>query len=98
ASRVERRRAIEQDSSELAQADVAAIELTHELVIGIDDRGVVRLFNAGAEATSGYGREEMIGQKLVSALVAEESREALERALADTAKKRFRIDGYVKTR
>ena len=29
--------------------------------IGLDERGVVRLFNAGAEATTGYGRDEMIG-------------------------------------
>jgi len=98
AARVERRRAIDQNGSELAQADVAAIELTHELVVGIDESGLVRLFNAGAEATSGYGREEMIGQNLVTSLVAEESREALERVLADEALKRFRVDSLVKTR
>lgn len=98
AQRVERRRAIEQHSADLAQADVAAIELTHELVVGIDDAGTIRLFNAGAEATTGYGREEMIGQVLASALVAEESREAALRALADTTQKRFRVDAFVRTR
>ena len=98
AARVERRRAIEQESAELAHADVAAIELTHELVVGIDDHGDVRLFNAGAEATTGYGREEIIGQKFTTALVADESREAVERVLGDTTLKRFRVDGYVKTR
>jgi PAS domain S-box-containing protein len=98
ASRVARRRAIENDSDELAHADVAAIELTHELVVGVDDRGVVRLFNAGAEATTGYGREEMIGQKLTAMIIADESREAIERVLGDTILKRSRVDSFVKTR
>ena len=98
ASRVERRRALEQESGAIARADVAAIELTRELVVGVDDGGVIRLFNAGAEETTGYGREEMIGQKLVAALVADESRDAVEKVLADTKLNRFSVDGFVKTR
>jgi PAS domain S-box-containing protein len=99
AARVERRHVIDDEhGSDLAQADVAAIELTHELVVGIDDQGAVRLFNAGAEATTGYGREEMIGQNLVTSLIAEESRDTTTRMLGDVALKRFRLDGFVKTR
>jgi PAS domain S-box-containing protein len=98
AARVERRRELDKDENDLTHADVAAIELTHELVIGLDDRGMVRLFNAGAEATTGYGREEVIGRELTSTLVPEESREALTRILADEAKGRSRLDGVVRTR
>jgi PAS domain S-box-containing protein len=98
AARVERRRELDADSQDLTHADVAAIELTHELVIGLDDRGVVRLFNAGAEATTGYGREEMIGREIVATLVPEESRDALVRILSDEAKRRCRLDGAVRTR
>jgi PAS domain S-box-containing protein len=101
AARVERRWAIERNAPALAQADVAAIELTREFVVGLDDRGLIRLFNAGAEATTGYGREEMIGRELTTALLAEESREAIAKILAvppTNDPQRFRVDAFVRTR
>jgi PAS domain S-box-containing protein len=100
-ARVEKRQALERESPELAQADVAAIELTRELVIGLDSRGMVRLFNAGAEATTGYGREEMIGRDLLTMLIAEESREMLAKVLSmpqTNDPQRFRVDTFLRTR
>ncbi len=100
AARAERREALERETP-LAQADVAAIELTRELVIGLDSRGMVRLFNAGAEATTGYGREEMVGRDLLMTLIAEESREGLAKILAmpqTNDPQRYRVDTFLRTR
>ncbi len=48
---------------------VRAVELARALVVGLDARGVVRLFNREAERVTGYGREEVIGESFVDRLV-----------------------------
>ncbi len=40
---------------------MTAVELARELVVGLDAAGSIKLFNAGAERVTGYGREEVIG-------------------------------------
>jgi PAS domain S-box-containing protein len=102
-ARLERKQAIEKDelTQSLAQTEhryAAAMELTRELVIGVDAAGVIRLFNAGAEAVSGFGREEVIGQPLATTLLAEESRAGFEALVRDAPTTSRRLDAFVTTR
>ena len=77
---------------------VAAVELTRELVVGVDAGCVIRLFNAGAEAATGYGREEVIGKPFAS-LLARESHEAFAKAFDERpATGRLSIETVVRTR
>ncbi len=96
-ARLERKQELERDvlASSLAQTQGrydAAIERTRELVIGLDAAGTIRLFNAGAEATTGFGREEVIGQSFATTFLAEGSQEAFAKALADAAWSRDRTE------
>ena len=51
---------------------VNAVELARVLIIGLDARGEVRLFNREAERVSGYVREEIIGESFVDRLMQED--------------------------
>ena len=46
-----------------------ALDVTPNLVIGIDGRGSIRLFNRDAEAVTGYAVEDVIGAAFVDTLV-----------------------------
>ncbi|WP_437671101.1 protoglobin domain-containing protein [Sorangium sp. So ce131] len=52
----------------------SAVELAKVLVVGLDARAVVRLFNREAERITGLGREEVLGTPFVEALLPEEVR------------------------
>ena len=88
---------LEAKGVDLARAYFAATELTHELVVGVDGAGAIRLFNSGAERTTGYERDEVLGRSFAT-LLADESRERIERLLGPNAPKRSRVDTFVLTR
>lgn len=100
--RIERKQALEREEEATAAAlrekrYATAVELTRDLVIGVDAHGDIRLFNAGAESVTGYGREEVIGHSFVQMILAEDSRETCERVLRDgTVPARF--EAFVTTR
>lgn len=52
-----------------------AVEVTPNLVVGLDARGTVRLFNREAEKVTGYALEDVFGASFVDVLVAEDVRE-----------------------
>jgi len=93
--RIEKKLALERQELALSAAQrekqyAAAVELTRDLIVGVDEEGVIHMFNAGAEAVTGYGREEVIGRPFIHAIVAEGAREPCERVLRDgTAPARF---------
>jgi len=47
---------------------VNAVELARVLIVGLDDRGAIQLFNREAERVTGLTRDEVLGQDLVDAL------------------------------
>jgi PAS domain S-box-containing protein len=51
-----------------------AVDLSPNLVVGIDASGTIRLFNREAQLVSGYSVEEVFGTSFVDTLVAEECR------------------------
>ncbi len=61
---------------------VNAVELAPLLVIGLDAKGNVTLFNGEAERTTGYARDEVLGRSFVEVLIPEELREREAAALA----------------
>jgi PAS domain S-box-containing protein len=98
-ARLERREAaMKGDGIELAQAYFAATELTRELVVGVDEEGTIRIFNQGAETSTGYRREEVLHQDFTTSLLAEESRERVASLLAETTVGCVRADTFVRTR
>ncbi len=52
-----------------------AVELARVLIVGLDSRAIVRLFNREAERITGLGREEVLGLPFVETLLPEEERE-----------------------
>jgi PAS domain S-box-containing protein len=68
---------------------VDPIELASVLIVGIDTRGCIQLFNREAELVTGYARDEVIGKEFADALCAGVETAALQatfaEALADTA-------------
>jgi PAS domain S-box-containing protein len=54
----------------------AAVETSPNLVVGIDARGKIRLFNHTAQAISGYAKEDVLGASFVEVLIPEERRHA----------------------
>lgn len=55
---------------------VKAVELAPLLVIGLDSKGNVTLFNREAERTTGYARDEILGRSFVEMLIPEDIRES----------------------
>jgi len=47
---------------------INAVELAHVLIVGLDDAGVVRLWNREAERVTGYSRDEVLGHPLLTIL------------------------------
>jgi PAS domain S-box-containing protein len=99
-ARIERKQELDRSATELASADVAAMELTSELVVGLDKDGRILVFNSGAEGATGYGREEVIGKPFLETILAEESHAEMSAILAARAveAKRHRADTFVRTR
>jgi PAS domain S-box-containing protein len=54
---------------------VSAVELARVLIVGLDRRGTVRLWNAEAERVTGRARDEVLGASFVDALLPEGLRE-----------------------
>ena len=54
---------------------VMAVELAPLLVIGLDAKGNVTLFNREAERTTGYARDEVLGRSFVGLLIPEDLRD-----------------------
>jgi PAS domain S-box-containing protein len=52
-----------------------AVEVTPNLVVGLDAKGDIRLFNREAENVTGYAREDLFGTSFVEMLVAKELRD-----------------------
>ena len=55
---------------------VKAVELAPFLVIGLDAKGSVTLFNREAERTTGYARDEVLGRSFVELLIPEDLRDS----------------------
>lgn len=78
-ARVKRAVEVEQEASSrrAARSDayyVAAVELAPVVVVGIDARGEVLLFNPAAERATGYARDEVLGRAFVDLFLPEEER------------------------
>jgi PAS domain S-box-containing protein len=82
---------------DLAQAYLAATELTRELMVGVDAEGRVRIFNQGAETATGYRRDEIIDRDF-AALLPEESQDRVADVLAEPAPRRIRVETLLRTR
>ncbi len=95
-ARIERKQALEKD--ELTRRYAVAIELTRELVVAIDAGGAIRLFNAGAEVATGFGREEVIGRPFGTTMLSEESRARFDEIIASERPASTRFDAFVLTR
>src|SRR5271166_3474598 len=65
---------------------VTAVELARVLIVGLDARGVVCLFNREAERVTGLARDEVIGSAFVDALLVEGLREEHGPILADAVR------------
>ncbi|MGO8999558.1 MAG: protoglobin domain-containing protein [Polyangiaceae bacterium] len=57
---------------------VNAVELARVLIVGLDARGEVRLFNREAERVTGFARDEVIGASFAKVLVQEDLVESIE--------------------
>ncbi len=51
---------------------VNAVELAHVMIVGLDARSDIRLFNREAERVSGFSRDEVIGQPFAESLLQED--------------------------
>lgn len=60
--------AIGRDLAQTQHRYVNAVELARVLIVGLDDVGVVKLFNREAERVTGFGRDEVLGQDLLNVL------------------------------
>jgi PAS domain S-box-containing protein len=69
--RVEKQ-AVDQTLRRTEHRYVNAVELARVLIIGLDARGEMRLFNREAERVTGYARVEMIGEGFVEKLMQED--------------------------
>jgi PAS domain S-box-containing protein len=52
----------------------AALDASPNLIVGIDPRGLIRLFNRAAQTTTGYALEDVFGAPFVELLVADDAR------------------------
>ncbi len=81
---------------------VTAVELARVLIVGLDVRGVVCLFNREAERVTGLARDEVIGSSFVEVLLAEGLREEHGPILADAVEGRLPpgdiLESVVRTR
>jgi PAS domain S-box-containing protein len=59
------------------QRYVSAVELAGVIMVGLDERGCIQLFNREAERVSGYARDEVLGKGFVEALGLEDAGDAL---------------------
>jgi len=76
----ERREALER----LAESDARAhliVETAHDAFVGMDDAGLIVTWNAQAESTFGWTREEAVGRLLADTIVPEAFREAHNRGM-----------------
>lgn len=83
------------------EAYAAAVELEDTIVIGLDENHCIRLFNREAERTTGYAREEVLGQSFLDlfipeALIGEHTRAMLDAPKDVTA--RISYEGALKIR
>jgi PAS domain S-box-containing protein len=60
--------ALGRDLAQTQHRYVNAVELACVLIVGLDDDGVVRLWNREAERVTGYDRDEALGRPLLAAL------------------------------
>lgn len=83
---------------------VNAVELARVMIVGLDRRGQIRLFNREAERVTGLGREEVLDKRFVDVLVAEpfqEEHSLLLSSILDqrgTARAAHDLDSVVPTR
>jgi PAS domain S-box-containing protein len=81
---------------------VNAVELAHILVVGLDARREVRLFNKEAERVSGYARDEVFGKPFAATLIQEDLSAtvdaALERLLTHPSAENATLEVAVHTR
>lgn len=85
-ARAERRNVLEKEelAASLARTErhyAAAVELTRELIVGLDATGTIRLFNSATENVTGWGREEAIGKSFAELLLDPAEHEAWQAAL-----------------
>jgi PAS domain S-box-containing protein len=80
----------------------SALELAHVMLIGLDARGQIQLFNGEAERVTGFAQDEAVGQAFLDLLIPEESRVAegarISRTLAGSEPKGTEVEGVVGTR
>ncbi len=80
----------------------SAVELARVIIIGLDARGQIRLFNREAERVIGLDRDEATGRSFVDLLIPEESRAResvrLAEALANLGPQALAFDGLISTR
>jgi signal transduction histidine kinase len=60
--------ALGRDLAKTQHRYVNAVELARVLIVGLDEAGVVRLFNREAERVTGFGRDEVLGTDLLTTL------------------------------
>jgi len=60
--------ALGRDLAQTQHRYVNAVELACVLIVGLDDAGVVRLWNREAERVTGYRRDEVLGRPLLTTL------------------------------
>lgn len=61
------------------------VESTQVLVLGLDERGYVRLFNRRASEVTGFGADELVGKAFLTMLLPAEAREHVASHLAAAA-------------
>jgi len=61
---------------------VGAVELARVMIVGLDRKGAIRLWNRECERVTGYGREEVLGAAFTDALAPEDLRDDQAAALA----------------
>jgi PAS domain S-box-containing protein len=90
--------------SALAKAEhryFSAVKLAGFIMVGLDDRGCIQLFNREAERVSGYARDEVLGKGLVTALGLEDGSGQLNRYLSELlagAAQRHVVEACLRTR
>jgi len=63
----------------------SAVELARVLIVGLDARGDIHLFNREAERVTGFARDEVMGKPFVATLCAEPDQEEHTRAITEAA-------------
>jgi two-component system cell cycle sensor histidine kinase/response regulator CckA len=79
-SQVDRRfsaQALELESSEKRHRQI--LETARDALVGMDSKGIIADWNAKAEATSGWPREQVLGRTLSKTIVPAQHRAAYER-------------------